>query len=105
MQQDPELGPNLLHPPKSQGVHRMEPTAYVVRVKFMAKPGEQFILRREVFQRLHEAFREQGIRLGVSPIFVGATESASAAEATPAAAAASTTQEPQMPGGGATSRA
>ncbi len=103
MQQDEELGPNLLLPPKSQGVHRMEPTAYVVRVKFMAKPGEQFILRRELFRRLHETFREHGIRLGVSPIFVGATESAAAGTAS--AAAASLAQEPQEPGGGATGRA
>jgi small-conductance mechanosensitive channel len=106
MQQDEEFGPNLLLPPKSQGVHRMEPTAYVVRVKFMAKPGEQFVLRRELFKRLHDAFREQGIRLGVSPIFVGATESSSTtAGATSAAAAASMIHEQQLPSGGATSRA
>jgi small-conductance mechanosensitive channel len=103
MQQDDDLGPNLLVPPKSQGVHRMEPSAYVLRVKFMAKPGEQFILRRELFKRLHEAFREHGIRLGTSPIFVGATESGAAD--TTSAAAASMTQEQQMPGGGTTSRA
>lgn len=72
MQQHPELGLNLLQPPKSQGVHRMEPSAYVVRVKYMAKPGEQFILRREVFRRLHDAFRDNGIRLGVSPTIVDA---------------------------------
>lgn len=72
MQQNPELALNLLQPPKSQGVHRMEPSAYVVRVKYMAKPGEQFILRREVFRRLHDAFRENGIRLGVSPTVVDA---------------------------------
>ena len=67
---DPELGPDLLQPLKSQGVHRMEPSAFVVRVKFMAKPGEQFVLRREVFRRLHEVFQENGIRLGVSPTVV-----------------------------------
>ena len=67
---DPELGPDLLQPLKSQGVHRMEPSAFVVRVKFMARPGEQFVLRREVFRRLHEVFRENGIRLGVSPTVV-----------------------------------
>ncbi|MFO1145760.1 MAG: mechanosensitive ion channel [Rhodospirillales bacterium] len=77
MQQHPELGLNLLQPPKSQGVHRMEPSAYVVRVKYMAKPGEQFILRREVFRRLHDAFRENGIRLGVSPTVVDAGDPAS----------------------------
>ena len=58
----------------------MEPSASVVRVKFMARPGEQFVLRREVFRRLHDSFRENGIRLGVSPVVVdGAHPSAAAA--------------------------
>jgi small-conductance mechanosensitive channel len=59
----------------------MEPTAYVIRVKFMAKPGEQFILRREIFRRLHETFREHGIRLGVSPVVVDGARSLAAATA------------------------
>jgi hypothetical protein len=41
---------------KSQGVHRMEASAYVIRVKFMARPGEQFILRREVFRLCTKPF-------------------------------------------------
>lgn len=28
--------------------------AFIIRVKFMAKPGEEFILRREVYRRLQE---------------------------------------------------
>ncbi|HYN37930.1 MAG TPA: mechanosensitive ion channel family protein, partial [Rhodospirillales bacterium] len=83
MQQNPELAAALLQPLKSQGVHRMEPSAYVVRVKFMAKPGEQFVLRREVFRRLHAVFQENGIRLGVSPTVVD-----TATVAAPAGAAA-----------------
>ena len=50
---DPELGAHLLQPVKSQGVHRMDDDgAFVIRIKFMAKPGEQFVLRREVFRRV-----------------------------------------------------
>jgi moderate conductance mechanosensitive channel len=87
MLNEPELADNLLQPLKSQGVHRMEPSAYVIRVKFMARPGEQFILRREVFRRLHETFREHGIRLGVSPVTVdGASSLASATAAAEAGA-------------------
>jgi small-conductance mechanosensitive channel len=81
MLNEPELADNFLQPLKSQGVHRMEPTAYVIRVKFMAKPGEQFILRREIFRRLHETFREHGIRLGVSPVVVDGARSLAAATA------------------------
>jgi moderate conductance mechanosensitive channel len=81
MLKEPELADNFLQPLKSQGVHRMEPSAYVIRVKFMAKPGEQFILRREVFRRLHETFREHGIRLGVSPVMVDGAQSLASATA------------------------
>src|SRR5512144_2440421 len=81
MLKEPELADNLLQALKSQGVHRMEPSAYVVRVKFMARPGEQFILRREVFRRLHETFREHSIRLGVSPVVVDGAQSLAAATA------------------------
>ncbi len=97
MQQHPELGVNLLQPPKSQGVHRMEPSAYVVRVKYMAKPGEQFILRREVFRRLHDAFRENGIRLGVSPTVVDASNPLAAGNAAAAERAAEETTEASRP--------
>jgi moderate conductance mechanosensitive channel len=87
MLKEPELADSLLQSLKSQGVHRMEPSAYVIRVKFMARPGEQFILRREVFRRLHETFREHGIRLGVSPVMVvGAQSLASATAAADAVA-------------------
>jgi moderate conductance mechanosensitive channel len=93
MLNEPELGDNFLQPLKSQGVHRMEPSAYVIRVKFMAKPGEQFILRREVFRRLHETFREHGIRLGVSPVVVDGAQSLAAATA----AADAVAPPPPMP--------
>ena len=34
----------------------------VVRGKFMAKPGKQFTLRKEVYQRVKAAFDENGIQ-------------------------------------------
>ena len=46
---------------KSQGVRRMEQIGIVIGIKFMAKPGEQFILRREVYQRVRDAFEKNGI--------------------------------------------
>ena len=33
----------------------------IMRVKFKTIPGEQFVVRREVFRRMQEAFRENGI--------------------------------------------
>jgi Small-conductance mechanosensitive channel len=69
---NPELGPNFLQPLKSQGVHRMDDSAFIVRVKFMAKPGEQFVLRREVYRRLQEAFYANGIRFAPRRVIVDA---------------------------------
>lgn len=59
---DPDLGPKLLGKIKSQGVREMDDSAMIMRVKFKTPPGEQFVLRREVFRRMQEAFREAGIQ-------------------------------------------
>jgi small-conductance mechanosensitive channel len=61
IQQDEELGSGLLDKIKSQGVRAMDDSAMIMRVKFKAVPGEQFVLRREVFRRIQEAFQENGI--------------------------------------------
>ncbi len=91
---DPEHGPNFLQPLKSQGVNRMDDSAFIVRVKFMARPGEQFVLRREVFRRIQEAFAANGIRFAprrvivdtggppITPAAMAAAAAAAAAEST-----------------------
>jgi len=95
---DPEHGKNFLQPLKSQGVNRMDDSAFIVRVKFMAKPGEQFLLRREVFRRIQEAFSDQGIKFAPRRVIVdtGGGESVPAGVAAAAAAHAS---EDTQPGG------
>ena len=60
---DPETGPNLIEPLKSQGVRRVEDDALIIGVKFTAKPDEQFVIRREAYQRLIRAFNLNGIHL------------------------------------------
>ncbi|MCZ6510429.1 MAG: mechanosensitive ion channel family protein [Alphaproteobacteria bacterium] len=59
---DPDMGPNLLQTLKSQGVYAMEDSAIVVKVKFKAIPGEQFLIRREAYQLIQKAFAENGIK-------------------------------------------
>ncbi|SMH48007.1 mechanosensitive ion channel family protein [Azospirillum agricola] len=59
---DPELGPKFLQPLKSQGVIQMEDSAMILRVKFMTRPGDQWEIRKRVFQELHALFRREGIR-------------------------------------------
>ncbi|MEQ8967870.1 MAG: mechanosensitive ion channel family protein [Azospirillaceae bacterium] len=60
---DETLGPSFLEPLKSQGVRRVEDDALIIGVKFMAKPGEQFSIRKEAYQRLVQAFRDNDIDL------------------------------------------
>ncbi len=58
---DPEMGPPIIQPLKSQGVLAMEDSAMLVKAKFTAKPGEQFVILREAYQRVKQAFDEAGI--------------------------------------------
>jgi small-conductance mechanosensitive channel len=61
IQDDPDLGPKLLEPIKSQGVRELDDSAMVMRVKYKTKPGDQFAIRKEVYHLMQEAFREEGI--------------------------------------------
>jgi len=56
-----ELAPKLLGKIKSQGVREMDDSAMIMRVKFKTIPGEQFIIRKEVYRLMQEAFRKEGI--------------------------------------------
>jgi small-conductance mechanosensitive channel len=56
-----EMGPVMLGKIKSQGVREMDDSAMIMRVKFKTVPGEQFVVRREVFRMMQESFRENGI--------------------------------------------
>jgi small-conductance mechanosensitive channel len=58
---DPELGPKLLEPIKSQGVREMDDSAMIMRVKYKTKPGYQFAIRKEVYHLMQEVFKEEGI--------------------------------------------
>ncbi len=67
---DENLAPKLLGKLKSQGVRELDDSALVIRVKFKSVPGEQFILRREVFRRLQEGFKEKGIEFAARKVHV-----------------------------------
>ena len=61
LQENPEYGPHILETLKSQGVIRMEEFNMVIGVKFMAKPGEQWTIRRDAYQRIRDAFDAHGL--------------------------------------------
>lgn len=70
MMADPEFADKLLQPLKSQGIKRVEENAIILRMKFMCKPREQFILRREAYNRIKEAFAAEDIRFAPRQIQV-----------------------------------
>ncbi len=70
MLQDEELGDDFLQPIKSQGVYNISNSVMVIRVKFTAKPGKQFVIKREAFRRLTEAFNAKGIHYAHRKVIV-----------------------------------
>ena len=80
--EDPELGPKFLQPLKSQGVIQMEDSAMILRVKFMTRPGDQWDIRRRVFQELHALFQREGIRFAHREVTVRFAGEATAAAPT-----------------------
>ena len=61
MMEDPVHGPGFLEPFKSQGVFNFDDVGMVVRGKFMAKPGGQFTIRKEIYNRVKKEFDAAGI--------------------------------------------
>lgn len=67
---DEEFGPKMLDAIKSQGVRQIDDSAMTVRVKLRTRPGDQFILRREVYKRLQKAFQKAGIEFARRQVIV-----------------------------------
>ena len=95
IEKDEEMGPNLLDKIKSQGVRELDDSAMIMRLKFKTIPGEQFVIRREVYRMVQEYFREFGIEFAHRNVTVymppdeeGSKPDEKAAEAGAAAAVA-----------------
>ena len=102
MQDDPVFGANMLMPLKSQGVNRMDDSALIVRCKFTAVPGQQFLIRREAFTRIQRAFEENDIHFAPRRVLVESVAPAGtpAADAAAIAAAAGAMDQEPPPGEG-----
>ena len=61
MMDDPEFGKDMLAPLKSQGVMRVEESALIFRMKFTARPGGQWLVRRAAYTRVRDALSAAGI--------------------------------------------
>jgi len=61
MMEEPELADRFLAPFKGQGAADVTDTGIVVRGKFTTRPGDQWAVRKEVYNRVQRAFEENGI--------------------------------------------
>jgi small-conductance mechanosensitive channel len=82
MLEDPEFAEDFIRPVKSQGVREITSSVMVIRVKFTAKPGTHFVIRREAYRRITEALAAKGIHYAHRKVIVELPEGAeqSAAE-------------------------
>ena len=81
---DKVVGPLFLQPLKSQGVYKMEDSAMIIRVKFMTRPGDQFVTRKVVFAAVRNLFEREGIQFAHREVTVHIADEKKAAKLTPA---------------------
>ena len=77
MLDDPEMGQDILKPVKSQGVRSVGDSVMVIRIKFTAKPGKHFLVRREAYRRITEALAAKGINYAHRKVIVEMPEAQS----------------------------
>ncbi len=56
-----EISRGMLSDIKSMGVRKMEDSAMILRIKFKTVPGHQFLVEKELYRRVQEAFKAGGI--------------------------------------------
>jgi small-conductance mechanosensitive channel len=56
-----EISKGMLSDIKSMGVRKMEDSAMILRIKFKSVPGHQFVVEKELYRRIQEAFIRNGI--------------------------------------------
>jgi small-conductance mechanosensitive channel len=66
----------------------MDDSAMIVRAKFMAKPGEQFVIRRELYHAVQREFDAAGIEFARKQVSVFVPPEANAETVAAAAQAA-----------------
>jgi moderate conductance mechanosensitive channel len=74
MMQDELFKDDFLEPFKSQGVFQFDDVGIVMRGKFMAKPGTQFTIRKEIYNRVRNEFKAAGIEFARREVRVAMPE-------------------------------
>ena len=71
VQENDEISGGLIGAIKSQGVKKLDDdSALVVRIKFMAKPGTQFMIKREIYRLVQKLFAKEGIEFAARKVMV-----------------------------------
>ncbi len=92
-----EFKDDFLQPFKSQGMLEVDDVGMVFRGKFMAKPGTQFTIRKEIYNRVNAAFAENGVEFARREVRVAlpSMENKALTEEDKSAIAAAATQAAQ----------
>lgn len=78
MLEEDEFKDDFIQPVKSQGVREITNSVMVIRVKFTAKPGSHFLIRREAYMRITEALMNKGIHYAHRKVIVELPENVGA---------------------------
>ena len=78
-----QIGHLFLQPLKSQGVYSMEDSAMIIRVKFMTRPGDQFVTRKVVYGAIRDLFEKEGITFAHREVTVRLADENQAQNLTP----------------------
>ena len=100
MMEVPELAEVLINPFKSQGAADVTDVGIVIRGKFSTVPGGQFIIRKEVYNRVQKAFEANGIEFARKEVRVSLPEHIKPdelSEAQKEAISAAASDEPEVP--------
>lgn len=92
-------GDGIIDTLKSQGVRRMEEFNMVIAVKFMTKPGEQWLVRRDAYMMVRDVFEANGIRMAERQVKVEVAGADSMTEAERTAVAGAAQQAAEAPQG------
>jgi moderate conductance mechanosensitive channel len=71
---DAEIAPHIIETLKMQGVEEFGEYGIRIRLKFIARPGEQADIRRKAYQRIKELFDQNGVKFAVPRVQVAEGE-------------------------------
>jgi len=100
MMEVPELAEVLINPFKSQGAADVTDVGIVIRGKFSTVPGGQFVIRKEVYNRVQKAFEANGIEFARKEVRVQMPENVKPEDLSDAqkdAISAAASDEPEVP--------